>query len=195
MVNTQKKTAEKRRFLVLIPHRDAAILFNEYRQKLFSMGIPGAHSFPTAAPLAELSQPLSREELRELAVKVREQTNKNNGIIQCSGTVTTGCADKNFKELTFYGLKLSLESVNGLIPGAAKGKISSFLAPPILPSFVGCRDDPCAAEKKLAAAPSLAFRAAALANLIIRPLYAETPNYSFEWKISEPVWLPAYKKA
>jgi hypothetical protein len=42
------------------------------------------------------------------------------------------------------------------------------------------------------APPELFFRAAALANMILRPLSSE--NYSFRWKIGELYWLPPLKK-
>jgi hypothetical protein len=58
-------------------------------------------------------------------------------------------------------------------------------------------------ERPFPPAPALSFRAAAVANMILRPLpgedgdeNAEIPfgGSSFEWKIGERVWLPAYKK-
>jgi len=41
--------------------------------------------------------------------------------------------------------------------------------------------------------PALSFRAAAVANLAIRPLAGGEAGFSFEWKIGPPEWLPGYK--
>jgi hypothetical protein len=53
------------------------------------------------------------------------------------------------------------------------------------------QDEQFFTEAALPEAPSLCFRAAALANLVLRPLTQD--GYSFEWKIGVPRWLASYK--
>ena len=84
-----------------------------------------------------------------------------------------------------------------------KDKLLCQLIPPVLCAALlspeGNSKNAALAEKlNSAKAPSCSFRAASLANLTIRPLKGaaqENPlaDYSFEWKISQPVWLPAYR--
>jgi hypothetical protein len=77
-----------------------------------------------------------------------------------------------------------------MFPRTAKKKIIMIYNPPFLCSALTEHGY----EKNAENAPALFFRVASLANLVIRPIGACT-EYSFEWRIDEPVWLPARKKS
>ena len=178
-------TLKNLHFIILIPHRDALKSFNDYRQKLFSIGIEGAFSFPLSIPLAEVSRPFSRPELKELAEKIRKLTMSNNGKIVGGENTLAQCPGK----LSFYGPVLNLLIKDDTFPQTAKGKLLRALFPPVL----------CAALFKTALVPELTksietppllFGAASLANLGVRSLASGERDYSFEWKTSPLVWLP-----
>ena len=197
-MNTEKIPERRRLFVVLVPHRDAVKTLNEYRQKLFSMGVPGAYSFPSAAPLAELSTPLSRNELKEMAGKIREITGAGNGKINGMGTAIAATKPEL---MSFFGPGLDFQLGEELSPAGAREKAMSIISPTVLCAAltgISAGDVPgdnATEMQNCPAPPALSFRAAALANLAILPLGSGKPDYSFEWKMSEPVWLPAYRKA
>lgn len=185
---------EVSRFVIFIPHRDALKPLEEYRSGLFAAGFPGAYSFPSAAPIALVSRPLDRQELKELAWNIRGLTAKTDGKIQSAGTVPAA------RKLTgrlpdtspwLMGIPLELPVEEALFPRSAREKLLDVFSPPAL----------CAAlvypgEENRAAAegPPLSFRAACLANIAIRPLPGGDLRYSFEWKIGPPLWLPKYPR-
>ena len=205
-MDTQKKAKEKSRFIILIPHRDSLKPLEEYRRKLFAIGIPGAYSFPAAAPLASVSRPFSRDELKELARNIRSLTIENDGkiITQAAGSNfpasfhTEARRSQRHREragdFPFFGPLLALRIDENAFPETALPKILRVFSHPMLcaalvepvPSA-----PPCLRERL--EEPVLSFRAASLANLAIRPLSSGDPDYSFEWKIGPPVWLPKYK--
>ena len=213
MPKTRKNTKEKYRFIVLIPHRDTFKLLEEYRQKLFSLGFAGAHAFPIAAPLAELSRPFSREELKETAGNIRELTMQNDGKIQNKGTFQysfpgfsrpqAGEDMEKTKLMLFFGPRLNLEAGEEIFPVSARKKILLHFLPPVLPPVPDCAPLSDSSKEKINSvdlsasfrAAAISFRAAALANLVISPLGSEKPAFSYEWKIGAAVWLPAYRKS
>jgi len=183
------------RFIVLIPGRDTEKLLDEYRVSLFAKGFYGAYSFPPAAPLAELSRPFNRDELKELAGNIRKCSMAHDGKFSSAES----CLISGFGEYSFFGLRLdfsaNLSTIEELLSETARDKITRIFFPPILcAAFLHSEENQFPKE-----GPVLSFRAAALANLAIRSLpgrtTGEAPAYSFEWKMGEPVWLPAYKKA
>jgi len=193
-LETGKKT---NRFIILIPHRDARKPFDDYRSKLFAAGFPGAYSFPAAAPLAALSRPSSREELGEIARNIRDYTRVTDGKILSAGTAF---AENIFGKFSFLGLRLDFPLNESFFPQTARKKILHIPVSPVLcaaiadsgsfpPGISRSGENPVLAE-----APVLSFRAASLANLAIRPLAGGEADYSFEWKIGPPVWLPKYVK-
>ena len=187
------------RFIILIPHKDALKPLEEYRQKLFSMGVSGAHSFPLAAPLAEISRPLSSDELKELARNIRAMTKERDGKIQSRKAQYStaqdrflGTASAPGSGISFFGPVLDLPAENSFFPQTIKDKLISTLLPPVFcAAVVESREKFLSNNLSSEEAPVLSFRAASLANLAIRPLAGA--EYSFEWKINPPVWLPAYK--
>jgi len=181
---------EEFRFIILIIGMDTEKLLYEYRAALFAEGFYGAYSFPPAAPLAELSRPFNRDELKELAGKIRDLTMPYDGKISSTGNASNA----GFGEYSFFGPRLNLIAAEGLFPKTARDKISHSLFPPVLCAALVHSGKNQLPKEGFA----LSFRAAALANLAIRPLPAgtseEAPAFSFEWKMGEPIWLPAYKK-
>jgi len=182
------------RFIILIPGMDTQKVLNEYQDALFAKGFYGALSFPPVAPLAELSRPLNRDELKELAGNIRKLSLAHDGKISSAGI---GVND-GFGEYSFFGPRLDLPvnlPVIELSGETARDKIARGFFPPVLcAALVHSGKEPLPEE-----GPALSFRAAALANLAIRPLpggtSGETQAFSFEWRMGDPIWLPAYKKA
>lgn len=159
----------------------------EYRRGLFASGLAGAFSFPLAAPLALVSRPFGREELKALAGEMRELSRKEggDGKFRSAGSGSVTCPQGG---LHFFGplLKPWDES----LPSLAGDKILyRFPALCLCAALLGPGDVPAAA-----AGPEPAFRAAMTANLAMRPLDQGERGCSFVWKTGRPLWLPAYRK-
>lgn len=172
------------RFVALIPHRDALKPLEEYRRGLFAAGFPGAHSFPLAAPLASVSRPFSRDELKELAGNIRGLTVGAGGKIQGGETAFARCGP-----FSFLGVALDFPIEESLFPRAAQEKIIAALP---FPALCAALAGPGEESRALGHAPPLSFRAAFAANLALRPLPCGGRGYSFEWIIGPPAWLPKY---
>ena len=178
------------RFIILIPHKDALIPFNSFRQSLFSHGFSGAFSFPACAPLAEVKKSFRREELRILGKQIRELSWENDGkfrsltMKKMSGT-----------RFALIGLELNLKTNEVNFGERTKEKIISVMEPVLCAAIV--KQDEIMHETLQP--PEISFRSASLANLIIRPITKscsskKTSSYSYEWKISSSVWLPAWRR-
>jgi len=186
-LDTQKRAREISRFVILIPHRDALQPLEAYRRGLFAAGFPGAYSFPLAAPLAAVSRPLAREELKELGGNLR-------GVIcerkyrkfQSIGTSLVQCGS-----LSFLGVLLDFPLEEALFPQAAREKL---LAVPAFPALCAALVNPGEKTRACDEAPPIAFRAASVANLAVRPLPCGERGYSFEWNIGPPLWLAKNEK-
>jgi hypothetical protein len=174
------------RFAALLPHRDCGRLVSAYNRALFVRGFPGAYAFPAAAPLALCSRPLSPEELKALAAALREAAREGGGRILSRGLLRGDCPG-----FSFLGLELSLR----LPPGFPWPEAAVYPFPvPALCAAVLKPGEP-AGESAGAAAftgglPPLSFRAAAVANLVLRPLPSGEPGYSFAWETGRLRWLP-----
>jgi len=182
-------------FIILIPGRDTEKLFDRYRAALFARGFHGAYSFPPAVPLAELSRPFSRDELKELAENIRKLTMAHDGKISSVESFTNG----GFGNYSFFGPRLDIPAdhpvIEDLLNKTAKGKIVRTYFPTVLCAAL---TDSAGEEPHAEKCPALSFRAAAIANIAIRTLSGGTGEalpYSFEWETGPLVWLPAYKKA
>ena len=176
------------RFVILIPHRDIQGLLEKMGKELFAAGFLGAHSFPRAAPLARLSGPLNREELKGLAWNIRELTKKNDVKI----TSTLPAHGFFSGALSFYGPQLDLYFDESIFPESGKGKILDWISPPVLCTAITEKksvpkvfDPPREFPRE-----TLSFRAGALANLAMRPLAQGEADYSYEWKMGPLIWLP-----
>ena len=197
-MDTRNENRKLSRYVILLPHRDALKTVNEYRQKLFSAGISGAYSFPPAALLAELSSPFTQDELKDLALNIRERCHENRGIFFSTGTGHTRLTDSFGQTETtaasagnsFFGFLLNHPLDEEIFSPSAKCKVLREFLPPVLCAAIIDREAAPHTE-----APALSFSAAALANLSIRHLDSGAKGYSFEWRISSRVWLPARKKA
>jgi len=196
-LDTQKRTKDRGHFIILIPHRDSLKPLEEYRRRLFTAGFCGAYSFPMVAPLARVSRPFSREELKELARNIRK--------LPPQGSEGAKSADEKIKSagtglaafpgnLTFFGPLLDLPLKESLFPQTSKDKILHVLSSPVLCAAIVSSHMNAGGETQIPEeAPALSFRAASLANLAIRPLAAGDSDYSFEWRIGPPAWLPKHK--
>jgi len=204
-LKTQERARAVSRFVILVPHRDVLKPLEEYRGRLFSIGFLGAYSFPSAAPLAAVSRCFSRDELKELAAKIRERTSKTDGkISSLSGADGKVAVYRDKPGLLIFGRSLDL-SINDGIP--ENGIFEPFAAkvlytfdPLVLCAALAFVEEtpigktPVEETLVLEGAPEIVFRAGYVANLTIRPLPSGQPLYSFEWEIDTPVWLPKYRK-
>ena len=170
------------RFVVLIPHRDAAAPLRALNRALFAAGFTGAFAFPAVAPAALVSRPFTGQDLRSLARTLRELSLRDgrDGTIRSGAMGSVSCPAAS--GLTFYGPLLDLP-----VPEPFPGE-----APLRFPSLVLCAALIRPGEKPgiNPGAASFSFRAAAVANMILRPL-ASGSYPSFEWKIGSPRWLPS----
>jgi hypothetical protein len=173
------------RFVVLVPHRDSRRLVEACRPALFAAGLHGAWSFPAAAPLARLSRPLTPPELKALAASLRRAALDNGR----AGKITAGESAEeecprftddagNAPPLRFWGPALDLP-VPGGPAGLPMGR--AILCAALIPGGL-----PAA----LPALPAFSFRAAAVANLTVKPLPQGAALYSFRWRIGRLYWLP-----
>ena len=201
-MNTHQKNIKSCRLLVLVPHRDVRLQMQNYSQKLFSGGYWGAWSFPWVVPLAILAKPLNPLELKQAAALIREQG------IAASGKITSGnTATAIFPPGNLPGNNTG-EHTSGLIgpaidltiPDSAfsiiEKKVLHRFNPLIITAALMQNSDtmPAPPSEDFPQPPLLSFRAAALANMIYRPLSTAAQGktaYSFTWKIGKLYWLPS----
>jgi hypothetical protein len=183
-------------------------LLRAWSGALFAAGVYGAWSFPWAAPLAILSRPLSAGELKHCARALREQSlaGSNDGKIKTGpaacAAFPAGCFGAAEGSAALFGPVFDIAVPSGLFPARVSGKIIRRFSPPVLGSALVWGSAP--AQNALPGPPELSFRAAALANMIFRPLGAgdgggdisiggadtQIGDCSFEWKIGKLYWLP-----
>lgn len=191
------------RFVVLVPHRDSSRLVEACRSSLFAAGFYGAWSFPAAAPLARLTRPLTPPELKALAASIR-QTALNNGQ---AGKITAGepaeaecpcLADYAALDAgiapRFWGPALNLPIPGGpeLRPREAPVYFPMdrvILCAALIPDGPPSASGPYSTGA-VPALPAVSFRAAAVANLTVRPLPCGAPGCSFRWRLGRLYWLP-----
>jgi hypothetical protein len=172
------------------------------RSRLFSSGFDGAHSFPASAPLARVSRPFTKEELKALAHKLREECARG----MEDGKFRTAPRLRRFNEdggFSFWGLSLAPLALPAFESEKIIHSMEGFF---LCAGIAGSREKTPAIDIL-----PISFRAARTANLVIRPLGVcrashvkpqnGTPagafpqdlfnSFSFEWKITDPVWLPA----
>jgi hypothetical protein len=176
------------RLLVLVPHRDARRLLHAWSASLFAAGLHGAWSFPWVAPLAVTKRPIAGAELKALARSLREHVNQCGGkcVAGPPGTAALPVAPGS-ATLSVFGPSLNMEPPGSFFE-ASGDTVLCRISPPVVGAAVvqaACnghlRPDP----------PHVSFRAAALANMSLRPLPGcGWDGYSFEWKIGALQWLP-----
>jgi hypothetical protein len=183
-------------FAVLVPHRDCLLPLEDYRRSLFAAGFAGAFAFPAAAPLALLSRPLSKRELKDAALNMRSMLGKQKlqpgppveSLASGGEPRLTGSAGNSGSPLHFFGLSLDLPPPS--LPEDAV--ISLWEKPPLAPAVLG----PGGMEENLTTKgimSQFSFRAAALANLTLWSAECGEPAYSFRWEIGPLFWLPKPK--
>lgn len=175
------------RLLVLVPHRDTRRILRVYGGKLFQSGFFGARSFPPVAPLGVVSQSLSRETLLMLAKSLRNRINRLNREGKCT---TQGWATVSIPSFpTLGGLNLALSPLE-FEPTLGIRALSPVL---LGLTILGSTDTEHHSDRfflDILEKP-LSFRAAALANFLIRPLPYGERDFSFEWEIGKLAWLPS----
>lgn len=186
------------RLLILIPHRDVRLPLRSYSASLFASGFCGAWSFPWAAPLAILSRPFSAGELKHCAGALREQSLSagRDGKIKIGPASRAAFPENVLGNAAVFGPSLDISLPDGTFTPEAAAKITYRFSPLVLGAALTRSSEKTALE-----APAISFRAAALANMVYRPLAAggasDPPpegGYSFEWRIGESRWLPPVRK-
>jgi hypothetical protein len=179
------------RLLVLAPHRDCRRLLRLLSPELFRRGLYGAWSFPQAVPLAVLSAPFTEEELKACARSLRalNPAGKEGGRIRAGAMAKASLRREGGGEEA--GFWIAGPSLNLAVPEpfpAGEEKVLRRVAPPVLGAAL-IREDEGVPDMP---APPLSFRAAALANMTLRPL--DDSGYSFCWRLGKPAWLPRIPK-
>jgi len=172
------KKKDRKKFLVLVPHRDVRQEMRKYSASLFTAGFPGAFCFPWAAPLAALSQALNEEELKHFSRVLRE--------IIGSKLYADKAAVCALEKETLFGPLIDIGDFSGA-PGNAAEKVTKIFPHPVIGS---CLLTSCAESADLPAPPQLSFSAAAVANMHWTRT-DEGGAFSVKWKIGKLFWLPA----
>ena len=193
-MKTEKSDFSRRSFprlLVLVPHRDARLPMREWSGALFAAGLPGAWSFPWVAPLAALDRGLSDAELRALARGLRERSMPGKVVAGPVGLAPLPFTRRGERAHAF-GPSLDIALPETLFPAANPGDEGPSLAGPISPGVLGSALLYGPPPDGLQDPPPIAFRAAALAIMRFSPLATGggRGDYSFEWEIGKPYWLP-----
>jgi len=175
-------------FLVLVPHRDTRLVLRDYSETLLKAGFTGAYSFPWAAPLASLSRPLEKQELKNIAHTFRKSA--NDGKFHAEGAYAMPFPPEE-KNSFLYGPRLDFS-----IPKDLFGDNTGNLFPTVI--IGACLLPGGRNETALPCPPTLSFSAAAVANMFwqsVRPSSQDTKKdaYGYKWKIGKLIWLP--KKA
>jgi ribosomal protein L28 len=173
---------KKRLFLVLVPHRDTRLILRRYSDSLFKAGYEGAYSFPWVTPLATLSLPLNRDELKYSAHALRN-SNTEGKFHTGQAAIHPLCGKK-----ALFGPSLNL-SPDIFNSDAANKTKKIFSVPVIGACLLPVKED----INKLLSVPRLSFRAAAIANMFWDFL-DEDGAESCNWQIGKPVWLPNTSK-
>jgi hypothetical protein len=179
----KNNSSDSLQLLALVPHRDVRVSLRAWSASLFSAGMGGAWSFPWVMPIAELKRPLTTAELKSGALMLRRLINLS------GGKFTTGpSAIAALSEHSVFGpaLNIGLSDSFYTFGDAVTRRVS-----PLVIGAALCK----AGSLPDVNAPSLSFRAAALANMCFRPLPSHDgafDDFSFEWEIGKLYWLPKY---
>jgi len=170
----ETKKSPARIFLVLVPHRDIRLVLRRYSETLFEKGFSGAYLFPWVAPLAEVPEPLTNEELKQLIGEINREREKIN--TQGADVVPFPAAGEGMR---LFGPKLAClwRLVHEVNP----------FSPTVLGSCLLSENEDISA---IPPPPQLSFRAAALATMSWQKIPAENNSIGYEWKIGKLHWLP-----
>jgi hypothetical protein len=189
-------------FLVLVPHRDIRLVLRNFSSALFKAGFSGAYHFPWVAPLAALSRPLDREELKHCARSLRQAAGGEK-ICAAEASFTTFPPESG---TALFGPRLGFQ-----IPQDTGGGKAVYLFPqPVIGAALLDADEiaafttagnadamppqPTVPVAVPPAAPKLSFRAAAVANMFWRPMKTKDAAAGYKWKIGPLCWLPPVRK-
>jgi hypothetical protein len=201
-VKTVPFRPERAIMAVLVPHGESRAKARAISASLFMSGVAGAWAFPWVIPLALLDRPLSPDELKALAIRLRERTGTDGKI--CTGewaALPFPAGSPAFLQgLSVYGPVCRGWSpvCRGWSPSADVPLAFSLSSSPsalVFPRAVlGCaliQDGATEGTLPFPQAPGISFRAAAAANMFFRPL---DTGLSFAWKTGKLFWLPAVRK-
>jgi hypothetical protein len=179
------------RLAVLVPHRDSRKILRAYSGELFAGGFTGAWSFPWVAPLALLSRPLDGAELTALARALRERSLQADRGGKFRAETPSRLALRelypDFPALpSLWGPGISLGfRAEDFGPSGSAALNRVFHRPVLACALLGPEDPPLPP-------PVFSFGAAAVANMVYRPL--SPGGFSFAWEIGELHWLPAVRR-
>jgi hypothetical protein len=173
-------SADAYRFVALVPHASARAELKRWTCKAFAAGGTGFCSGPAVAPVALLDAPASRTDLKQLAGFFRLQSFKSGGDGRISAGQISQVRLPDGK--TLAGFRLSIEPPP--LP-AGMAIVESF------PELILCAGIFSGAPELSPLETPLRFSAAALANMVLRPLGCEQ---SYEWTIGEGQWLPSTRR-
>jgi hypothetical protein len=172
------------RFIVLIPHQDAVMPLNDYKQKLFQAGFIGVYSFPTVMPLIITKKPHTLDELKSMAIFMRKEIDSVSVSKKFTSQITLSCMKNDNMSGSLGGFSfvipldgLSLKKDDTALPRFLLGL--TVLKPDEEEKFISfTKENP---------PPHISFRACALANMI----YSIDEQGACSWEIGHPVWLPS----
>jgi hypothetical protein len=182
------ETEKKRHiFLVLVPHRDTRLILRKYSEGLFKAGFPGAFHFPWVSPLAAITNPLKREELKIFAHNIRKACRKEKFRAEgICGLAFPDTADNTV--LSGARLDINLSDLKISSDFLIEKKIKSFYSPSVLGACLLSSGS----EEPLPCPPEISFRAAAVANMFWQPAKQPDGAQGFKWKIGALSWLPSH---
>lgn len=170
------------RLIALFPHDDAAAAAHAVRSRLFTEGIAGAYSLPLCAPLGTATRPLKNAELKEMARIIRSQ--RADTPFEFDSPSVVDDPANLLGSPVFFILGCALRPCVAL---SASPDFTPCVQPALILSLIQKLD----ATNLNGPYPfPLFFRAAYLANLIVKPLSGGTSGLSFEWEVGRKVWLP-----
>jgi len=169
-------------FLVLVPHRDTRLILRNYSSSLFRAGAAGAYHFPWVAPLAALSQPFSRDELKVCAHFLRKAVGE--GKINA---MDAAACPFTAEGTALFGPRIDIGISSDMFGEDGVRKVASVFVPQVIGTcLVSAGEDTSA----LPPHPQLSFRAAAVANMYRRTTRTDTAVIGYKWKIGKLCWLP-----
>jgi len=183
-------------FLVLVPHRDVRASLRKYSADMIKDGFKGGCLFPCVAPLAVLSQPFTKDELKQCARAIREiitpAKNAENKIFTketAAAAFPSGECKTGESKTFLFGPQLDLVIPQNIFCESSVKKLTKFLSTPVIGIFLMN-----ACENTVTSFPppqELSFRAAAVANMRFQQINTGIiKTFGFKWKIGELIWLP-----
>jgi len=178
------------KFLVLVPHRDARALIRKHCELLIKEGVTGVYLFPWVAPIAELSEEFSSDELKYAAHSLRDFTGTEKFPINETASAAFPSGEE---KMILFGQRFDLKIPDSIF-GEGNKKIKKLFAPLVIGSLLMPKANEqrlCAANQRIEAPlrEKISFRSAALANMYWKPIKSEN-EYVYRWKIGKLSWLP-----